>query len=47
MDCECRHYGALQGLDKKQTVAKFGTDQVNTHTLVYIFVNMYVSILHA
>jgi len=24
-----RHYGALQGLDKKETVEKFGTDQVN------------------
>lgn len=24
-----RHYGALQGLDKKETVAKFGSDQVN------------------
>eukprot|EP00597_Dinobryon_sp_UTEXLB2267_P010518 CAMPEP_0170104414 /NCGR_PEP_ID=MMETSP0020_2-20130122/4118_1 /TAXON_ID=98059 /ORGANISM="Dinobryon sp., Strain UTEXLB2267" /LENGTH=258 /DNA_ID=CAMNT_0010328253 /DNA_START=116 /DNA_END=892 /DNA_ORIENTATION=- len=24
-----RHYGALQGLDKKQTVEKFGADQVN------------------
>jgi len=24
-----RHYGALQGLDKKETVAKYGTDQVN------------------
>lgn len=22
------HYGALQGLDKKQTVEKFGSDQV-------------------
>jgi len=24
-----RHYGALQGLDKKQTVQKYGTEQVN------------------
>jgi len=24
-----RHYGALQGLDKKETVAKYGTEQVN------------------
>lgn len=24
-----RHYGALQGLDKKETVAKYGSDQVN------------------
>lgn len=24
-----RHYGGLQGLDKKATVAKYGTDQVN------------------
>ena len=24
-----RHYGALQGLDKKETVAKYGEDQVN------------------
>lgn len=24
-----RHYGALQGLDKKETVAKYGKDQVN------------------
>lgn len=24
-----RHYGALQGLDKQQTVAKYGKDQVN------------------
>jgi len=24
-----RHYGALQGLDKKETVAKYGADQVN------------------
>ena len=24
----CRHYGALQGLDKQETVAKFGKDQV-------------------
>jgi bisphosphoglycerate-dependent phosphoglycerate mutase len=24
-----RHYGALQGLDKQETVAKYGKDQVN------------------
>jgi 2,3-bisphosphoglycerate-dependent phosphoglycerate mutase len=24
-----RHYGALQGLDKQATVAKYGKDQVN------------------
>jgi 2,3-bisphosphoglycerate-dependent phosphoglycerate mutase len=24
-----RHYGALQGLDKKETVKKYGIDQVN------------------
>jgi 2,3-bisphosphoglycerate-dependent phosphoglycerate mutase len=24
-----RHYGALQGLDKKETVAKYGDEQVN------------------
>jgi 2,3-bisphosphoglycerate-dependent phosphoglycerate mutase len=24
-----RHYGALQGLDKQQTVDKYGIDQVN------------------
>lgn len=39
MDCECRHYGALQGLDKKQTVAKFGTDQVYSHACMHV--NMY------
>ena len=25
-----RHYGALQGLDKKETAARFGAEQVNT-----------------
>jgi 2,3-bisphosphoglycerate-dependent phosphoglycerate mutase len=25
----CRHYGALQGLDKQQTVDKFGKEQVH------------------
>ena len=26
---EYRHYGALQGLDKQETVKKYGKDQVN------------------
>jgi 2,3-bisphosphoglycerate-dependent phosphoglycerate mutase len=25
----CRHYGALQGLDKQETVTRYGKDQVN------------------
>ena len=27
-----RHYGALQGLDKQETVKKYGKDQVNVLT---------------